>query len=344
MKKLPLKLFIATILASFAISFIGVSSSQVLAAECSLTSNGECTYLDSDCYVAGKYRACKSIKIPEAKETCYVAELFTSTDAEKDRQDDASINKFCSGATRSNVSPLDQEKTLNENRVDIVSGKKPTKTPEYGECNYFLGMVSWDCHVKKIENESALKSGIWTIVSNIASDITIIASYLVIAYVIYGGYLYTFSRGEPAKVAEGKKTLTQAFIGLGIVLSASVIVNTIRLALGVNLAKDCTQAGKCINDANTMVVNYINWVIGIAGVMSLIFVVYGGALYITSTGDPGKVKQAKNMIMYSLIGLAIVALAATITAFVSQSIREANENALIKTTLISKEVHEIKNS
>ena len=64
--------------------------------------------------------------------------------------------------------------------------------------------------------------------------------------------------------------------------------------------------------------------IGIAGVVAIIFVVYGGILYITSTGDPGKIKKAKDAILYALIGLAIVALAQVITAFVSSKIREAN--------------------
>lgn len=211
-----------------------------------------------------------------------------------------------------------------------------------GRCEYFLGMVSWDCNVD-IHDEDSLKSGIWIIVSNIASDISIAASYLIIAYVIYGGYLYVFSRGEAGKVAEGKKTLTQAFIGLGIVMTATIIMNTIRIALGnVKYTENCTT-GDCGATPDQVVIGFINWVIGIAGVMSVIFVVYGGLLYITSTGDPSKVKQAKNMITYSLIGLAIVALSATITAFVSQSIREASESAYMHNILISKEIYEIKN-
>ena len=91
-----------------------------------------------------------------------------------------------------------------------------------------------------------------------------------------------------------------------------------------------------------MVVNLIQWVVGIAGVVSAAFVVYGGITYTTSSGDAAKLQKAKNMIIYALIGLAIVALAEVITAFVSNMIREANKNAYINETIISKEVHEIK--
>ena len=62
----------------------------------------------------------------------------------------------------------------------------------------------------------------------------------------------------------------------------------------------------------------------------------------TSSGDPGKTKKAKDMIMYSLIGLAIVALATVITAFVSNTIRNANQTSLLNDNYISKEVHETK--
>ena len=192
-----------------------------------------------------------------------------------------------------------------------------------GACPNYLGLTSWDCGVE-IKNEDTLKSGVWVIAANIATDITVITAYLILGYVAYGGYLYIFSGGEPGKVARGKKTLTQAFIGLAIVMLANVILNTIRIAIGANftLTGDCTAAA-CI-EPNDAVINVITWVIGIAGVVAIIFVVYGGILYITSTGDPGKIKKAKDAILYALIGLAIVALAQVITAFVSSKIREAN--------------------
>ncbi len=213
------------------------------------------------------------------------------------------------------------------------------------ECPNFLGLTSWDCGVN-ISDENSLKTGIWQIVANIATDITVVAAYLVLGYVIYGGYLYTFSGGDPGKVAAGKKTLFQAFIGLAIVMSANLIMGTIRILLvqNGNLANcDSITGSGCIDPSN-LVQNLINWFTAIAGIVSAIFLVYGGITYMTSSGDPGKTKKAKDMIMYSLIGLIIVALAAVITAFVSNAIRDANQNqtGLLNDNYISKEVHEIK--
>ncbi len=210
-----------------------------------------------------------------------------------------------------------------------------------GECrDGFLGLQSWDCGVE-ITNQDTLKSGIWIIVSNVLIDITVLASYLVIGYTIYGGYLYVFSAGEPGKAATGKKALAQAFIGLAIVMLASVIMNSIRIALlGANgsFAENCTEAGKCI-DPSALVSNAIQWTVGIVGAVSLIFIVYGGISYTTSYGDQGKLQKARKMITYALIGLVIVALAEIITAFVSNMIRSAKPTSYINAT-ISKEVHE----
>ena len=55
---------------------------------------------------------------------------------------------------------------------------------------------------------------------------------------------------------------------------------------------------------------------GLVGIIAVIFVVIGGFKYTTSQGDPGRVQQAKNTIMYALIGLAVTLLAFAITQFV----------------------------
>lgn len=212
------------------------------------------------------------------------------------------------------------------------------------DCQGFLGLTSWDCGVD-IHDEATLKSGIWQIVANIATDITIIAAYLVLFYVIYGGYMYAVSSGDPGKIAIGKKILTQAFIGLGIILLANIIMNAIRFALlgagGVLGSCDLqTGSGNCI-DPTDLVAGAIRWIIAVVGIVSVIFVVYGGITYATSAGDPGKLQKAKNMILYALIGLAVVALASVITAFVSNTIKNAAEDtSMLNETIISKEVHE----
>ena len=215
-----------------------------------------------------------------------------------------------------------------------------------GECQGFLGLTSWDCGVH-ISDEASLKNGIWQIVANIATDITVIAAYLVLGYVIYGGYQYIFSAGDPGKLASGKKTITHAFIGLAIVMSADVIMSTIRFALlGASGRFDCNplQEQKCIGNPSDLVSGAIQWVVGVAGLVAAIFVVYGGIAYVTSAGEPSKIQKAKQIILYALIGLAVVGLAELITAFVSGLLRDAGADgsAFTNTNIIAKEIHDNK--
>ena len=223
--------------------------------------------------------------------------------------------------------------------ISIVSASLAALTPAQtsavqidnrsNESCQFLGFVCWDDGLtgENINNETDLQNKIWVIAANVATDITVLAAYLVLGYVIYGGYLYTFSGGDPGKVTTGRKALSQAFIGLAIVMLAYVIMSSIRAALGGNqLTCDPNTGANCIkvDTAPAVISSAISWVIGIAGVISAIFVVYGGISYTTSAGDPGKLQKAKSMITYALIGLAIVALAEIITAFVTGIIKDAD--------------------
>lgn len=189
----------------------------------------------------------------------------------------------------------------------------------------FLGLVPWNESVQDlttISGQEELIKAIWQIVLNVSTDLTVAAAYLVIGFVIYGGYLYMLSNGDPGKVATGKKTLIQAFIGLAIVMSAHLIMDSIRVALlGGGSFSNCASKG-CV-DPNTLITESIQWTIGVAGVVAAIFVVAGGIGYMTSAGDPSKTQKAKNTLLYALIGLAIVALAEAITAFASGLIRNA---------------------
>lgn len=191
-------------------------------------------------------------------------------------------------------------------------------------CGNFLGFTSWDCGVK-INNEKTLKTGILQIAANVATDASVLAAYLVLGYTIYGGYLYMFSGGDTNKVAAGKKTLSQAFIGLAITMSAYVIMSSLRFAMlgaGGTFNCDIDTGANCANPTD-VVNSMVQWVIAMGGVISVIFIIYGGIGYVTSAGDANKLQKSKNAITYALIGLAIVALAEIITAFVTGLIKNA---------------------
>lgn len=57
-------------------------------------------------------------------------------------------------------------------------------------------------------------------------------------------------------------------------------------------------------------------VFGFAGLMSVVFVALGGLKYSLSSGDPTQVKQAKETILYALVGLVLSISAFTLVSFV----------------------------
>lgn len=68
--------------------------------------------------------------------------------------------------------------------------------------------------------------------------------------------------------------------------------------------------------ANDVLTGVLTTVYFVAGVTAVIAIIIGGIMYATSQGDSSKVQQAKNMILYAVIGLVFVIMAFLITQFV----------------------------
>lgn len=55
--------------------------------------------------------------------------------------------------------------------------------------------------------------------------------------------------------------------------------------------------------------NVINWILGIVGLISVLVIIYGGVMYLTSTGAADRVKSGKDTIKYGIMGLIIAGAA-----------------------------------
>ena len=58
----------------------------------------------------------------------------------------------------------------------------------------------------------------------------------------------------------------------------------------------------------------------VAGIVAVIVIIIGGIRYASSNGDSSGVQSAKNTILYAVVGLIVIILAASITNFVIESI------------------------
>jgi predicted permease len=74
-----------------------------------------------------------------------------------------------------------------------------------------------------------------------------------------------------------------------------------------------TNANATLSKVAHTIVNLFSIIVGIVAV---IMIIYGGFRYITSGGDSGRVGNAKNTLIYAIIGLIIVALAQFLVNYV----------------------------
>jgi hypothetical protein len=117
----------------------------------------------------------------------------------------------------------------------------PTTYADGGGCTEhpFLTFPAW---YRGVENKSdphcailspsdpsigGLSNFIWRIVLNVIEIVLQIIGFAATIMIIVGGFRFLTSAGNPSGVEAGKKTLTNAIIGLVIALAAIAIVNII---------------------------------------------------------------------------------------------------------------------
>ena len=89
-----------------------------------------------------------------------------------------------------------------------------------------------------------------------------------------------------------------------------------KIAAGVSVSDGTNNAVSNSTALTGDITNIINAIIGILGLVCVVVMIIGGVNYMTSSGDAGKVKKAKDTILYGVIGLIICALAFAIVNWV----------------------------
>jgi hypothetical protein len=83
---------------------------------------------------------------------------------------------------------------------------------------------------------------------------------------------------------------------------------------GYTVGQSCEdQEGGCIPQ---LVGQLISALLGLFGALFLVLIIWGGVQYMTSGGDPGKVKHAKETLVNAIVGMLIVALSYAIARYV----------------------------
>jgi hypothetical protein len=103
-----------------------------------------------------------------------------------------------------------------------------------GDGKGFLGFPTWYHYLNSISDASAAKTcvpqitginDIWLIVAAVIEILLRVGVLVAIGIIIYAGFQYVTSQGEPDKTTQARKTIINAVIGLVITIFAAAIVN-----------------------------------------------------------------------------------------------------------------------
>ena len=75
-------------------------------------------------------------------------------------------------------------------------------------------------------------------------------------------------------------------------------------------------AGFSSQDLKTTIQNIIRIILGFLGILTVIIILYGGFVWMTSFGNEDKIDQAKKLISAGVVGLVVVLGAFAISTFV----------------------------
>ena len=70
---------------------------------------------------------------------------------------------------------------------------------------------------------------------------------------------------------------------------------------------------------------WINWVLGILGLIALIILLYGGLLMVISAGEEEKYKKWRTILKHAAIGLAIIGVARFIVSIIFWLVNQATD-------------------
>ena len=57
-----------------------------------------------------------------------------------------------------------------------------------------------------------------------------------------------------------------------------------------------------------VIMDITDWVLGFAGIIAILVIVYGGLLYLTSAGNEDQMEKGKKTLMWGILGLVIIGI------------------------------------
>ena len=155
------------------------------------------------------------------------------------------------------------------------------------------------------------------LLNNALNTVYLVGGILAVIVIIVAGYFYVTSSGNATTVEKAKNAIIYAVVGLVVIFASSFV--GAESVVGDICSTDPNGA-LCTSSKGTDLMGYVktivNTMLTILGVLAVVMIIYSGITYTLSAGDAKKVEQAKNTIIYSVVGLVVALLAGVIVNFV----------------------------
>jgi hypothetical protein len=172
-----------------------------------------------------------------------------------------------------------------------------------------LPEIQCTCISEPVEN-------IGTVFCNLICFLASIGPALCALVMLYGGLRYVTSADDPEARASARNIITNALIGLIIIMIAIPLVNIVISDVLTEVTCYCFEDIDPAEQIGRILCNFICFIATIAPAICALVMLYGGLKWITSGDDTGARNAAKNTIIAALIGIIFVMLAVPIVNIV----------------------------
>ena len=131
---------------------------------------------------------------------------------------------------------------------------------------------------------------------------------LALVTMLIGALLYVTSAGAEKQVTQAKEAISAALIGLALGIAAPSMLKELSNILGWNSTNSTVSNSLTLS---VIAINVLNFLLGIFGILSLIMMIIGASLYLTSAGDEDRIDKGKDIFKYAVLGI-IVAMSAMV--------------------------------
>ncbi len=181
-----------------------------------------------------------------------------------------------------------------------------------------------------LENPSALLGdSIEEVIISLAQGFMGIVVVFAVFFIIYGGLVLVLSGGNQERIKKGKSTVLWAILGMAGIASLyqvlSFVVTLLRPDEGTpGVLSNPILGGNpnaFLGDIVTVVTQAF---LALSIFATLVTVIWAGYFYLFSAGNAERIKTAQSVLLWAILGIAIIIASFSILSFTVTTIREAS--------------------